>query len=532
MPIEIEMINLKSKSSDLSSETQANSPLSREQTYLDIWREEIFFSTLRDMLGLSSSFWDQLSANVNISLNIISKHPNLPWAWGAEELWLLWDRETSNRNNFHMGNGNNFHWDNLLVASRDANFKYGVSSNPNITVSFIRKNAQKPWSACLVSKNPAITRQMITCNPDLLSQNLMSLNGFLANPNCSVQDVDNSIEMSHCDQENQRYTLMHARHNPHLTIDMIKSFFYEELYLQPLHFIHVFSNPALTGEEAIDLFKKLLFSIKDLKSKIKDLEIKIKKLKIHDPAPDYDYLFMCETPDDPLFRACTPSEWRTMLSINPNLTAENIANNTLRWSLNEIARLPNITPEIVRDKKLPCFDHYFDDPSFWANAAFCANPNFSMEEAFRMNGLLLKINEAQEEDLEPGWADRLYLNHKGNNKFINCIKYLSTNPNLDFDFIVTHTYWPWDMKAICENPFHKSREDYVNAQLVSESLLSMMDEDYSRVKKLDYVTNPVTQVLTNDYIMSRVIGFFKDKKVRDVQVRAENCGCDFFTWHS
>jgi len=70
--------------------------------------------------------WGDISSHSNITMEIIATYPDLPWDWS-----------------------------------------HGVSSNPNLTIEFIRQYICKEWQWVKISRNRGITMKMIETNPDL-----------------------------------------------------------------------------------------------------------------------------------------------------------------------------------------------------------------------------------------------------------------------------------------------------------------------------------------------------------------------------
>jgi len=69
-------------------------------------------------------YWDELSINPNITMEIVEAHPDKPWKW------------------------------------------YGLSKHPNITWEIIETHPDKPWNWSDLSSNPNITMEIIETHPD------------------------------------------------------------------------------------------------------------------------------------------------------------------------------------------------------------------------------------------------------------------------------------------------------------------------------------------------------------------------------
>ena len=88
--------------------------------------------------------WYWLSANPNITMEIVAANPDAPWDWS----WL--------------SENPNITWE-IVAANPDAQWDWSeLSANPNITWKIVAANPDAPWDWSALSRNtfkPPITEQ-------------------------------------------------------------------------------------------------------------------------------------------------------------------------------------------------------------------------------------------------------------------------------------------------------------------------------------------------------------------------------------
>ena len=92
--------------------------------------------------------WEQISANPNLTLDLIDAHPDKPWYW----YWI------SLNPNCTMD---------FIDAHPDKPWSWeSISQNPNLTLDFIDAHPDKPWDWRWISENPNFTLDFIDAHPD------------------------------------------------------------------------------------------------------------------------------------------------------------------------------------------------------------------------------------------------------------------------------------------------------------------------------------------------------------------------------
>jgi len=94
--------------------------------------------------------WPDLSSYANITLSIVKAHPELPWKWKS----LSYNNHITTKEIS----------ENLYTAPWNW---YILSRNPNVTLDIIKNNPGLPWDADGLSRNVNMTAAFIISRPDL-----------------------------------------------------------------------------------------------------------------------------------------------------------------------------------------------------------------------------------------------------------------------------------------------------------------------------------------------------------------------------
>jgi GTP-binding protein EngB required for normal cell division len=133
-----------------------------------------------------------LSANPNITWDIVQQNPDKPWNW------------------YVLSGNPNITWD-IVQQNPDKPWELEMlSANPNITWDIVQQNPDKPWDLEMLSANPNITWDIVQQNPDK-PWNWYVLSG---NPNITWDIV----------QQNPRklWKYVGLSRNPNITWDIIQ----------------------------------------------------------------------------------------------------------------------------------------------------------------------------------------------------------------------------------------------------------------------------------------------------------------------
>jgi len=116
----------------------------RKNELIDIIRYKKLEEKIRVVIVLSFN----LSANPNITWNIVRENPDIPWDWDglSKNPNITWEIVRDNPDK---------HWD----------WNY-ISRNPIITWEIVRDNPDRPWDYAYLSENPNITWEIVRDNPD------------------------------------------------------------------------------------------------------------------------------------------------------------------------------------------------------------------------------------------------------------------------------------------------------------------------------------------------------------------------------
>ena len=98
----------------------------------------------QDNITLSTKYWNRLSSNPNLTIDLIEKNQEKPWDWA----------EISKLPNITFS---------IVEEHPDKDWDWGVGllTNPNITPDFIMNNRHLPWTFDIsnLADNPNLTIQ-------------------------------------------------------------------------------------------------------------------------------------------------------------------------------------------------------------------------------------------------------------------------------------------------------------------------------------------------------------------------------------
>jgi hypothetical protein len=115
--------------------------------------------------------YNMLSANQNITWDIVKANPNRSWNYGT------------------LSSNPNITWD-IIKANPRIKWDYGeMSSNPNITWDIVKANPDKKWAYDILTKNPNITLDIIKSN----NNKNWDYYHILLNPNIEWKSVNTAL---------------------------------------------------------------------------------------------------------------------------------------------------------------------------------------------------------------------------------------------------------------------------------------------------------------------------------------------------
>jgi hypothetical protein len=140
---------------------------------------------------IREEFWSNLSANPNVTLDMIIKNINKPWNYRmlSKNPNINWEFISNNLDkkwNWELISDNpNITWNDIVNnLDKPWDWKY-ISKNPNITWEIIINNSKMPWDWKYISKNPNITWEIINTN----HWRKWSFKDFSYNPNLTIENV-------------------------------------------------------------------------------------------------------------------------------------------------------------------------------------------------------------------------------------------------------------------------------------------------------------------------------------------------------
>jgi hypothetical protein len=129
-----------------------------ELSYITLEFFEKYYDRLNDENGLDI---EDLSCNVNLSIEVVEKYSHLDWWWPSLSCNPIITLEFIEKRM-------DLKWD-----------WFEIAKNPNITLEFIEKYIDKNWDWGKISKNPNITLEFIEKYIDKIDFNKLSENEFI-----------------------------------------------------------------------------------------------------------------------------------------------------------------------------------------------------------------------------------------------------------------------------------------------------------------------------------------------------------------
>ena len=338
------------------------------------------------------------------------------------------------------------------------NWKY-LSSNPNITMKDVLDNPDtniRKWNWDYLSKNPSITMKDVLDNPDTDTRK-WNWNNLSSNPNITIKDVS--------DNPGKPWSWYGLSENPNITMEYVNNNPDNlNVYNRKWNFTSLSCNPNITMKDVLD-----------------------------NPDTDtrkWDWISLSSNPNitlkDVIDNPDKPWNWYR-LSKNPNITMEDVKNNPDKpWVLYGLSKNPNITMEYVNNNpdnwdwyNLSCnpnitLNDFLDNPDNpWDLFEFSFNPSITIKDVLDNPFIhwdwkrLSKNSSITIEDIKDNPGKPWYWSVLGqSNLKVNIIKkllelfpdkpwdweLLTTNPNIDYDYIKDHPEFPWEMDKLHLNP--------------------------------------------------------------------------------
>ena len=85
--------------------------------------------------------------------------------------------------------------------------------------------------------------------------------------------------------------------------------------------------------------------------------------------------------------------------------------------------------------------------------------------------------------------------------------FISQNPNLTVDYVMSSADKNWKWDDICENEFTYDKDLYVNRQISKLCLMSLMDEDYFREANEINRNNAIDLLFQCEAIVGKMAGY-------------------------
>jgi len=249
--------------------------------------------------------WDWLSANPNITWEMIRDNSNLPWKWS----WVSRNPNIT-----------------IDILKENPEFKWNwctLCDNPNITLKNILDNKEKidnpEWSLKYLSRNSNITFDTVKENPNVFGRDIKWDCEYLSqNPNITIDIVKENLDM--------KWHMWYISQNPNFPFDIVKENFDTFGQITEWKWQMLSSNPTITW----DIIKQNPTLPWDWNILSSNFNFTIEDIKNMMDSNIPKYL-----------------NWNR-LSCLPNITMEIVKNNpSLHWERDFFSRNPNVDRETM-----------------------------------------------------------------------------------------------------------------------------------------------------------------------------------------
>lgn len=161
---------------------------------------ENFKAILRNVEGKISPmswFWDELTRNKHVSIEIVNQFPKCLWSWSS------------------LSCHPNITWEDIQNNPRISWHWPSISMNPNVTWEIIQNNPNEKWFWKNVAINPNVTDEIINSHPDLFD--------FTHTAYPPKKSFFNTCTWEEALENKRNWVLYNLSGNPNISIENIKN---------------------------------------------------------------------------------------------------------------------------------------------------------------------------------------------------------------------------------------------------------------------------------------------------------------------